>query len=262
MMGSFVDVTERKEAEEKLKRLNETQKRALTVVSHELNTPLTSIKGYADLLRAGHFGSISPRQQEILDGIMRNSERLTGLVDAFLNLEKIEARTRQLERSRFALNELLADINEMYQLTAQENGLLLKADLESGLMVDADRAELAQVFSNLISNALKFSDSGTVSIKAQRNAHQVVVRITDQGRGIPPHDVPLIFDEFYQVQHVSLGKRPQGIGLGLPIAKRLVEAHHGTIRVESQIGKGSTFTVTLPLMGKEARKNQPGKTNK
>jgi PAS domain S-box-containing protein len=247
MMGSFVDVTERKKAEEKLKRLNETQKRAITVVSHELNTPLTSIKGYADLLRVGHFGPISPRQQEILDGIMRNSERLTGLVDAFLNLEKIEARTRQLERSRFSLEDLLADISEMYQLTARENGLQLKADLESGLMVDADRAELAQVFSNLISNALKFSDSGPVNIKARRNADQVVVKITDQGRGIPARDVPLIFDEFYQVQHASLGERPHGIGLGLPIAKRLVEAHHGTIRVESKIGKGSTFTVALPL---------------
>jgi len=246
MMGSFVDVTERKEAEEKLKRLNETQKRAITVVSHELNTPLTSIKGYADLLRAGHFGPISLKQREILDGIMRNSERLTGLVDAFLNLEKIEARTRQLECSRFPLEELLVDINEMYQLTARENGLQLKADLESELMVNADRVELAQVFSNLISNALKFSNSGTVNMKAQRNANQVVVRITDQGPGIPARDIPLIFDEFYQVQHAPLGTRPQGIGLGLPIAKRLVEAHHGTIRVESQIGKGSTFTVTFP----------------
>ncbi len=255
MMGSFVDVTERKKAEEKLKRLNETQKRAITVVSHELNTPLTSIKGYADLLRAGHFGPISPRQREILDGIMRNSERLTGLVDAFLNREKIEARTRQLERSRFPLEELLADINEMYQLTARENGLQLKTDLENGLIVDGDRAELAQVFSNLISNALKFSDSGTANIKAQRNADQVVVKITDQGRGILARDVPLIFDEFYQVQRASLGKRPQGIGLGLPIAKRLVEAHHGTIRVESQIGKGSTFTVTLPL-AEERRKRR------
>jgi len=256
MMGSFVDVTERREAEEKLKRLNETQKRAITVVSHELNTPLTSIRGYADLLRAGHFGPISPKQQEILDGIMRNSERLTGLVDAFLNLEKIEARTQQLERSRFPLEELLADINEMYQLTARENGLQLKADLGGELMVDADRVELAQVFSNLISNALKFSDSGTVNIKAQRNANQVVVRITDHGRGISARDVPLIFDEFYQVQHASLGKRPQGIGLGLPIAKRLVEAHHGTIRVESQIGKGSTFTVTFPLAEKHAARRK------
>ena len=256
IMGSFVDITERKEAEEKLKKLNETQKRAITVVSHELNTPLTSIKGYADLLRAGHFGPISPKQREILDGIMRNSERLTGLVDAFLNLEKIEARTRQLEHSRFPLEELLVDINEMYQLTARENGLQLKADLESELMVDADRAELAQVFSNLISNALKFSNSGTVNIKAQRNANQVVVRITDQGPGIPARDVPLIFDEFYQVQHASLGKRPKGIGLGLPIAKRLAEAHHGTIRVESQIGKGSTFTVTFPLADKHATRRK------
>ena len=247
MMGSFVDVTERKEAEEKLNRLNESQKRAITVVSHELNTPLTSIKGYADLLHAGHFGPMSPKQREILDGIMRNSERLTGLVDAFLDLEKIEARTRQLQHSRFPLKELLVDIYEMYQLTARENGLQLKADLESELVVDADRAELAQVFSNLISNALKFSNSGTVSMKAQRNANQVVVRITDQGPGIPARDVPLIFDEFYQVQHASLGKRPHGIGLGLPIAKRLVEAHHGTMRVESQIGIGSTFTVTFPL---------------
>jgi len=256
MMGSFVDVTERKEAEDKLKKLNETQKRAITIVSHELNTPLTSIKGYADLLRAGHFGPISPKQREILDGIMRNSERLTGLVDAFLDLGKIEARTRQLESSRFPLEEVLADINEMYQLTARENGLQLNADLESELMVDADRAELAQVFSSLISNALKFSNSGTVNIRAQRNANQVVVRITDQGPGILARDIPLIFDEFYQVQHASLGKRPQGIGLGLPIAKRLVEAHHGTIRVESRIGKGSTFTVTVPLAEKHAARRK------
>ena len=246
MMGSFVDVTERREAEEKLRRLNETQKRAITVVSHELNTPLTSIRGYADLLRAGHFGPLSPKQQDILDGIMRNSERLTGLVDAFLNLEKIEARTRQLERSRFPLEELLADISEMYQLTARENGLQLSVNLEGELLVEADRVDLTQVFSNLISNALKFSEAGTVSIKAQRHASQVVVRVTDQGPGIPAQDIPLIFDEFYQAQHVSPGKRPQGIGLGLPIAKKLVEAHRGTIRVESRIGEGSTFTVAFP----------------
>jgi len=249
------EVAERKQAEDQLRTLNARHKRAVTIVSHELSTPLTSIKGYADLLSAGHFGSISARQQEILDGIMRNSQRLATLVDAFLNLERIEAGKLRLDRSHFHLEDLLADIEEMYQLTAQKNGLRLQADLGSEMRVYADRAELAQVFSNLVSNALKFSDSGTVCITAKRCQDQAVVKVVDQGQGISEQDLPFIFDEFYQVQNTSSGKRPQGIGLGLSIAKKIVTAHQGTVQVKSRVGKGSTFTVTLPL-AEEQRKQR------
>ena len=114
-------------------------------------------------------------------------------------------------------------------------------------MIHADRTELTQVFSNLVSNALKFSDSGTIRIQAKRNDNRVVVKVADQGQGIPAEDLRFIFDEFYQVQHAPSRKRPQGIGLGLPIAKKLVESYHGSIRVTSRVGRGSTFTVILPL---------------
>jgi two-component system sensor histidine kinase BaeS len=134
----------------------------------------------------------------------------------------------------------------MYQLTAQKNGLRLQADLESEMRVYADRTELAQVFSNLVSNALKFSDTGTVCITAKRCQGQAVVKVVDQGQGISEQDLPYIFDEFYQAQDTSFGKPPQGIGLGLSIAKKIVTAHQGTIQVKSRVGKGSTFTVTLP----------------
>ncbi len=249
------EVAERKQAEDQLRTLNARHKRAVTIVSHELSTPLTSIKGYADLLSTGHFGSISAKQQEILAGITRNSQRLATLVDAFLNLERIEAGTLRLNRSRFRLEDLLADIEEMYQLTAQKNGLRLQADLESEMRVYADRTELAQVFSNLVSNALKFSDTGTVCITAKRCQGQAVVKVVDQGQGISEQDLPYIFDEFYQAQDTSFGKPPQGIGLGLSIAKKIVTAHQGTIQVKSRVGKGSTFTVALPL-AEERRKRR------
>ena len=241
------EVAERKQMEDQLRTLNARHKRAVTIVSHELSTPLTSIRGYADLLSAGRFGPISVKQQEILDGIMRNSQRLATLVDAFLNLERIEAGTLCLDRSHFHLEDLLVDVEEMHQLTAQENGLRLQADFGSEMRMYADRAELAQVFSNLVSNALKFSDSGTVLIGARSNGGQVMVEVVDQGQGIPEQDLPFIFDEFYQGQPTSSGKRSQGIGLGLSIARKIVRAHQGTIQVKSRVGEGSTFTVTLPL---------------
>ena len=238
---------ERKRVEEELCNLNEMNKRVVVMAAHELQTPLTAIQGYAGLLRDGKIGSVSPKQQETLDIIGRNSRRLSSLVSTFLNLEKLEAGKRHLDRCYFPLEELLTEVEKAFRPKAREKGLELQTALERSLLVCGSRDQLAQVFSNLVSNAIRFSDSGTVCIKARRAKDRALVEVADQGQGIPEQDLPHIFEEFYQVHHPSSGKPKEGTGLGLAIAKAIAEEHEGTIEVRSKLDQGSTFSVTLPL---------------
>ncbi len=238
---------ERKQAEEELRNSNEMNKRMVAMVAHELRTPLTAIQGYAGLLRDGEIGPVSPKQEETLDIITRNSKRLSFLVNTFLDLEKLEAGKRYLDRSYFLLEELLSEVERTLEPKARGKEREPQTDLEGSLLIYGSRDQLVQAFSNLVSNAIKFSDSGTVCIKARRAKDRALVEVTDQGQGIPERDLPHIFEKFYQVHHPSSGKPREGTGLGLAIAKAIVEEHAGTIEVRSKLGQGSTFSVALPL---------------
>ena len=243
------DITEQVRTREDLKHINEMQQRAVAIVAHEARTPLTAIKGYADLLRAGHCGASSERQRELLGRISQNAERLAALVESFLTLDKIEARTRRRNTATFSLALVLRDVAEAHHATAEERGLRISTDVQGPLLVPGDSDQLAEVFANLVSNAIKFSVSGDIRIAGRSRGDHVLVEVSDQGCGIPSREHSAIFEKFYQGSNPPPGDSRRGTGLGLSIAMAIVREHDGAITVDSQVDVGSTFSVTLPAGG-------------
>jgi len=238
---------ERKKGEVELRKLNETNRRTVVMVAHDLRSPLTTIQGCAELLHDGEIGTVSTRQQEILDTIIRNTRQLSLLVDTFLDFEQIRARALHLDRDYFSLERILSAVAEEFKPDALAGGLELRTDLGSSLLIYGAREQLARVFHNLLSNAIKFSDIGVITLRAWKEKNLVLVDVIDQGRGIPKEELPHIFEKFYRVRHLDSSNPKEGIGLGLTIAQTIVEEHGGMLRVNSKVGKGSTFSVILPI---------------
>jgi len=266
--GIFRDITERKQAEEalrqkmeelrvayeKLKELDQLKDTFLSTVSHELRTPLTSIKSFSEILLT--YEEDRETQKEFLNIIKEESDRLTRLINDFLDLSKIEAGRMQWETAELSVAEVIKTaINATQALAAQAN-LEVKVKISPKLppvMYDKDR--LVQVVTNLLSNAIKFTpQGGRIEVKAQmresdkpeKKSDVVVVSVTDSGIGIDPKDHKDVFEKFKQVGD-TLTDKPKGTGLGLPICKEIIEHFGGKLWVESQLGKGSTFLFTLPL---------------
>ncbi len=238
---------ERKRVEMELRKLNEINKRTVAMVAHDLRSPLTAIRGYAELLHDGEIGIVSAKQQEMLATIIRNTQQLSLLVNTFLDSEQIRAQTFHLDRDYFALEGVLSAIAEEFEPNALAKGLELRTDLGSSLLVYGSREQLARVFCNLLSNAIKFSDTAVITLRAWKEKNHVLVDVIDQGQGISMQELPHIFEKFYQTRYLDSNNPREGIGLGLSIAQAIVEEHGGIIRVNSKLGEGSTFSVTLPI---------------
>ncbi len=249
VIGSFAiirDITERVEAERELKELNERIREMTGMVAHELRTPLTTIRGYADMLKDGLIGEITEDQQDVLDKISRSSERLSDLVQNFLDLEKIEAGQFAMGQVQMKIDDLLTEVMAEANGQAEEKGLELRSSLEEDLTILGDRQRLYQAFSNLISNAIKFTPSGSIWIEAERGDDEVTVEVGDEGVGIHEEDLDKVFDKFYQAETSGI-RTANGTGLGLTLVKKVVEAHGGSIDVTSTLGEGTTVTVHLPV---------------
>lgn len=246
------DITKRKQAGQKLNKLNQMSQNMVSMMAHELRTPLTSIQGYASLLRDGDAGPVMHEQTEILDIIIRNSQRLSALAETFLDLEKMEAGILYMDKRYFNLEQLLPEVESTVRINIQNNDVQLRTEYEHELLVYGDKNQLFRVFSNLISNAIKFTGQGTIWMRATQVEGWVKVEVLDEGEGISKEDLPHIFERFYQSQHKQPRQHIEGSGLGLAIAKLIVTEHGGTIQVESKLHEGSTFTVLLPL-GTERR---------
>jgi signal transduction histidine kinase len=216
-------------------------------VSHELRTPMTAIKGYIDNLLDRIPGPLNERQDRYLTRMRDNTDRLTRLINDLLDLSRIDrGRTDllQLSLAKIQVRSVVAETVEALRPVADESALKLTMTGED-VQAMADRDRLAQVVTNLVHNAIKFTDAGgevTVEVRSDGQG-QVITSVRDTGRGIPEEDCDKIFDRFYQVR--ADAPRQAGTGLGLPIAKELVELQGGTIWVESEVGAGSTFTFTL-----------------
>ena len=225
------DVTERQDAA----RLKDD---LLSVVSHELRTPLTSLRGFTELLLTR---ALPPdKQQRFLRIIHDETVRLSHLINNFLDLQRIQA-GRQVYQ--LAPIELVAVLRDMVTLFTPESGShVLRLEVPEALpAVHADAERLCQVLANLLSNALKFSPrGGAVTVGARAQETDVLVWVTDQGLGIPPEAAPKLFSKFYRVEHHET-RQIGGTGLGLALVKEIVEAHHGSVWVESVLGQGSTF---------------------
>ena len=219
----------------------------LANMSHELRTPLNAIVGFSQVLKQKLFGQVNDKQDEYLDDILSSADHLLALINDILDLSKVEAGQVELETGLFSLREALERGVVMVRERALKNGVELTLELDPQVdLVEGDERRIRQVVFNLLSNAVKFTPSGgRVDVSSAGSNGEVRVAVSDTGRGISADDQARIFEEFQQARDTN-GERPEGTGLGLALSKSLVELHGGRIWVESEPGRGSTFTFTLP----------------
>ena len=234
---------------------NKHKSEFLANMSHELRTPLNAIIGFSEVLSEKMFGDVNEKQLEYLNDIHTSGHHLLSLINDILDLSKIEAGRMELDLSIFNLPMLLDNTTTLVRERAMRQGLTLKLDVQDGLGDwVADQRKLKQVVINLLSNAVKFTPAGgRVTLRARGLEHAVEIAVIDTGVGIAPDQQQLVFEEFRQAGGDYL-RKTEGTGLGLPLAKRFVELHGGTMRVESAPGEGSTFAFILPERELEAAK--------
>ncbi|WP_052128786.1 ATP-binding protein [Neosynechococcus sphagnicola] len=233
----------------------------ISTVSHELRTPLTSVLGFTKIIKKKLDETVTPalpvndkklqrtiRQvNDNIDIILAEGIRLTTLINDVLDIAKIESGKVDWKSEPLQISEIIERAISATSALSQTKQLALYQELEPGLpTLIGDRDRLIQVVINLISNAIKFTDQGSVTCQARHFGHEILVSIIDTGGGIAPEDHDKVFEKFKQVGD-TLTEKPMGTGLGLPICKQIVEHHGGRIWVESKLGEGSTFSFTLPL---------------
>jgi signal transduction histidine kinase len=236
------------DANVRIEQANAAKSQFLANMSHELRTPLNAIIGFADVLGQKMFGELNARQAEYVNDIVGSGRHLLALINDILDLAKVEAGRMVLESTPFSLREALGTGVTMVRDRASSHGIAMSLDVASDVdVITADERKVKQVVFNLLSNAVKFTpDGGQVAVTASRTTDEVQVAVRDTGVGIAAADQVALFNEFAQTDD---GRRAaEGTGLGLTLAKRLVELHGGRIWVESQVGSGSTFTFALPLL--------------
>jgi two-component system, NtrC family, sensor histidine kinase KinB len=244
-----------------LREIDRLKSEFIATASHELRTPLTSVQMGVHLLLEGALGELTDSQNEVLQACRQDCDRLDKLMRDLLDLSKIEAGESQPQLAPVRARELIATTAEELRPQVEAKGLKLRVELSVDLQqVEVDRTQIERVISNLVINALRHTKHGQIKINAEQRDGNVAVSICDTGSGIPAEYLPHIFDKFVQVPDAPTG----GAGLGLTISKSIVEAHGGQISVQSQVGRGSTFTFTLPRAGgsesaarKEIRNEQP-----
>jgi len=244
-------------ANQDLKRIDEMKSEFVSVASHELRTPLASIKNAVQLILQGKTGEINENQKKFLSMADRNISRLTNILNSLLDLSKIESGKIEMKIEELDPKALIEFILSSLRPQADGKSAQLKIEIGKKLpSVYGDREKVEQILTNLVGNAIKFTpEGGEISVSAQpspRGGNKLAISIRDSGIGISEDQQEKIFEKFHQVEG-SLHRSVSGTGLGLAITKGLVEAHHGEIWVESEIGKGSTFTFTLPISEGERR---------
>ncbi|MGH8674674.1 MAG: sensor histidine kinase, partial [Burkholderiales bacterium] len=233
-----------------LETANRHKSEFLANMSHELRTPLNAVIGFSEVLHERMFGELNETQADYVNDIHTSGKHLLSLINDILDLSKIEAGRMELEPSDFDLPAMLETALTLVRERASRNGIALSLEIEPGIgSVRGDERKLKQVTVNLLSNAVKFTpEGGSVRLGACMNGRAIEVSVADTGVGIAAEDQALVFQEFRQVGTDS-ARKAEGTGLGLALAKKFVELHGGTIRLESAVGRGSTFTFTLPVSG-------------
>jgi signal transduction histidine kinase len=232
----LVDLTE-------ASRVDQVRRDFISNVSHELRTPLASIRALAETLESG---DVEPGDEtrEFVHRIVGQADRMTALVNEFLDLSRIESGALELHPEILGVESLLRESIGLLRQRAEAAGVGLAVSAEAGLQVEADRQAVLRVVNNLLDNAIKFSPHGaTVSAEATDAGDLVAIAVRDHGPGIPPADLPRVFERFYKGDH---SRANGGVGLGLAIVKHTVRLHGGTAEASSEPGEGATFTVRLP----------------
>jgi PAS domain S-box-containing protein len=266
VISSIRDVSERKKAQRQIEQQNrelelrnreveratKLKSKFLASMSHELRTPLNAIVGFSDLLAEGTPGQLNDKQKRFVDHIKRGSAHLLQLINDILDLSKIEAGQLELHCEDFLISDALPEVFSTIRPLAMAKNIQVQQTPRSDVSVHADRVRFKQILYNLLSNAVKFTPKdGQISLECYEAGSDVCLSVTDTGIGIRPEDQKVIFEEFRQVESNSKAAQ-QGTGLGLAITRRLVEQQGGKISVQSEFGKGSRFTFTLPVGTKAA----------
>jgi len=238
------------EANARLRELAEMREEFLALTTHDLRSPLTVISGVISFFSSGRLGELSPEQKNMVGMMERNTQNLIELVNDLLDAAKLESGSLPVELAATDLRTLVREVCETMLPLVREKELTLTEELPDDLPRPcADRVKLRRIIVNLLSNAVKFTlKGGRIIVRARQEDDLIRLSVTDTGIGIAPEDREQLFDKYAQARSRST-RGEKGTGLGLYITKHLVELHGGEIHVESEIGKGSTFSFTLPLMG-------------
>ncbi len=239
--------TEIQEKSRQLEIASQHKSQFLANMSHELRTPLNAILGYTEMMVDGLYGSLPEKASTTLERVQSNGKHLLGLINDVLDLAKIEAGQLVLAVEPYVVGDMVTTVLSATESLARTKGIGLSATVAPGLPSGTgDARRLTQVLLNLVGNAIKFTDKGSVEVRAAQAGDTFELSVVDTGFGIAPEDQKKIFEEFQQVDNTSTRKKG-GTGLGLSISRKIVELHGGAITVESEIGKGSTFKVTIPV---------------
>jgi len=238
------------EANERLQELDRLKSKFVSMVSHELRTPLNAIQGFAEMIAAGIYGTISPQQEGALERITANTNRLLKIVNDLLDQARIEAGELSVRNAPFYIQDLVDGLEATMDILVGAKGLELKTEITDDIPQPllGDQHRLQQILVNLTNNALKFTENGYIMVQVyQPDKDHWGINISDTGRGIPKDAQAYIFEPFRQVNGSETSTQ-KGVGLGLSIVKQLIQLMQGTITLESEIGKGSTFKIVLPIL--------------
>lgn len=222
----------------------------VAIVSHELRTPLNAVMGYAEMFKEAVYGPMNEKQVNMADRIMKNTQRLLGLINDLLDQAQMEAGKLTIKMAPLRPTELVETLHGLLDKTAADKGLRLTSELDENLpeVLNGDAARLQQILVNLVTNAIKFTDQGSVHVRLlYPYVDRWGIEVSDTGRGIPDSELPFIFDSFRQVEGTET-RVHGGFGLGLSIVKQLVNLMNGEIKVRSKLNEGTRFIITLPLV--------------
>lgn len=241
-----------------LKHLDEVKNEFMSMASHQLRTPLTSVKGYISMVLEGDAGKITPQQQKLLVEAYKSSERMVGLIADFLNVSRLQTGKFVLEKTPFDLGDIVRQEAANLDLIASSHNIKLRLNIaRHPLPVEADESKLRQVIMNFIDNAIYYSHSkSTIVINIEKINDSVALTVTDTGIGVPAEEQTKLFHKFFRAKNARK-QRPDGTGVGLYLARRVVTAHGGSIIFSSKEGKGSTFGFRLPLDKSKVEQKAP-----
>lgn len=242
---------ELEQANVRLQELDRLKSMFLASMSHELRTPLNSIIGFTGIMLQGLAGPVNEEQMRQLAMVKGSATHLLDLINDVLDISKIEAGELTLARDAFDIRTVIEKVVQSTRPIADNKGLTLLVEIGPGVgTITSDMRRVEQILLNLLSNAIKFTEAGKISVECRIDEGCFIVRVTDQGIGIKKEDIPVLFNPFHQVDN-GIAKRYEGTGLGLSICKKLTELMGGKIWVESEWGKGSAFSFSLPDIKKE-----------
>ena len=237
-----------KQEKERAEHVARLKSEFLNQVSHELRTPLAVIIGYIECITDGLYGEIESKHQEILQIVAKQSTHLKNMIDQILIFSRLEANKQPLRIEEFPVGKIFNDLRDTFDFLCKQKGLHLKWELSNEVnTLNTDPERFKEIVSNLLQNAIKYTDRGVIAVRLNCLTSQTVaLEVSDTGIGIAYHHLSQIFDPFMQVHKTSSENSRGGIGLGLSIVKKHVDQMRGTMNVESELGKGTTFKIALP----------------